>query len=253
MAEITPFTQDAQGKIFDYRKFANVITSTNQQQNYDHRFNQVNASGRACTNPVSDRTSIGSTPTVAGYNGVDILLKPRTITTYLAQSVISGYKLNSNYIRYISNFYEREPFVVPSELIYIDNMGGYVSSTGIDVTKQFRFTHVKELCVLFPCYPSDYTVMFNPCLEKLTITMFNHDYPDKETDTTSARFLRSQLDAMVFFTILQCTESLEHSYTSPPSYLTPTRDRSFCDNSDREKVQMPSFLMGWIVVLIAKT
>jgi hypothetical protein len=122
--------------------------------------------------------------------------------------------------------------VVPSELIYIDNMGGTVSSSGIDVTKQFRFTHVKELCVLFPRYPSDYTVMFNPCLEKLTITMFNHDYPDKETDTTSARFLRSQLEAMGLDTILQCTESLEHSYTTPPSYLTPTRDRSFCDNSD---------------------
>jgi hypothetical protein len=111
-------------------------------------------------------------------------------------------------------------------------MGGTVSSSGIDVTKQFRFTHVKELCILFPRYPSDYTVMFNPCLEKLTITMFNHDYPDKETDTTSARFLRSQLEAMGLYTILQCTESLEHSYTTPPRYLTPTRDRSFFDGLD---------------------
>jgi hypothetical protein len=33
-------------------------------------------------------------------------------------------------------------------------------------------------------------------------------------------------------TILQCTESLEQSYTSPVSYLAPTRDRSASDNTD---------------------
>jgi hypothetical protein len=62
--------------------------------------------------------------------------------------------------------------------------------------------------------------------------MFNHDYPDKETDTTSARFLRSQLEAVGLDTILQCTESLEQSYTTPPSYRAPTRDRSIRDNTD---------------------
>jgi hypothetical protein len=81
MSEITVFTQNEDGKIFDYRRFANVISSTGQQQNYDHRFTQVNASGRACTNPVSDHTAIGSVPSIADYHGVDILLKPRTITT----------------------------------------------------------------------------------------------------------------------------------------------------------------------------
>jgi hypothetical protein len=62
--------------------------------------------------------------------------------------------------------------------------------------------------------------------------MFNHDYPDKETDTTSARFLRSQLEAMGLDTILQYTESLEQSYTSPIFYKSPTRDRSASDNTD---------------------
>jgi hypothetical protein len=62
--------------------------------------------------------------------------------------------------------------------------------------------------------------------------MFNHDYPDKETDTTSARFLRSQLEARGLDAILQCTESLEQSYTTPPSNKYPTRDRSIRDNSD---------------------
>jgi hypothetical protein len=62
--------------------------------------------------------------------------------------------------------------------------------------------------------------------------MFNHDYPDKETNTTSARFLRSQLEAMGLDTILQCTESLEQSYIAPPTHLFPTRDRSVRDNTD---------------------
>jgi hypothetical protein len=62
--------------------------------------------------------------------------------------------------------------------------------------------------------------------------MFNHDYSDKETNTVSARFLRSQLEAMGLDTILQATESLEQSYISPPSYRHPTRDRSISDNTD---------------------
>jgi hypothetical protein len=33
-------------------------------------------------------------------------------------------------------------------------------------------------------------------------------------------------------TILQSTESLEQSYTSPQTYLRPTKDRSFNDNTD---------------------
>jgi hypothetical protein len=98
--------------------------------------------------------------------------------------------------------------VIPAEQNYSDNIGTAPDNNGINATKQFKFTHVKEICILFPRYVSDYTVQFNPCLEKLCLSMFNHDYPDKETDTTSARFLRSQLEAMSLDTILQCTESL---------------------------------------------
>jgi hypothetical protein len=232
MAENYPFTEDGNHRIFNYKQFANVITSIGQQNNYDHRFIQVNTFGRAASNCASDITAVGGTPTFASFNGVDILLKPRTISTYLAQSVISGYKLSSVYIDYINKFYQREPFVVPSELIYTDNLGAYPDANGIVGTKQFKFSHVKELCVLFPRHPTDLTVQFNPCLEQLYISMFNHDYPDKETDTTSARFLRSQLEAMGLDTILQCTESLEQSYVSPPYHKGPTRDRSFFDNTD---------------------
>jgi hypothetical protein len=181
---------------------------------------------------VADLTAVDTSPTFATYTGVDILLKPNSISVYSAQSIITGYKLDSGYIQHIYNVYQNEPFVVPAELIYSDNMGAYPSSSGIDATKQFKFTHVKEICVLFPRHVSDYTVQFNPCLEKLTVSMFNHDYPDKETDTTSARFLRSQLEAMLLDSILQCTKSLQQSYTTPPSYLAPTRDRSIKDNTD---------------------
>jgi hypothetical protein len=79
------------------------------------------------------------------------------------------------------------PFVVPAEIIYSDNFGVYPHGNGINATKQFKFTHIKEVCILFPRHVSDYTVQFNPCLDKLSISMFNHDYPDKETNTVSDR------------------------------------------------------------------
>jgi hypothetical protein len=58
LAETYPFTQEQNGSIFDYKKFANVISSSNQQDNYDHRFTQVNTTWRAATNCVSDSTKL---------------------------------------------------------------------------------------------------------------------------------------------------------------------------------------------------
>jgi hypothetical protein len=42
MAETYPFDQKTQGKIFVYKQFANVISSVNQQDNYDHKLTQAN-------------------------------------------------------------------------------------------------------------------------------------------------------------------------------------------------------------------
>jgi hypothetical protein len=54
MAEIYPFSENNDHEIFSYKQFSNVITSTRQQNNYDHRFTQVNSFGRAASNCVSD-------------------------------------------------------------------------------------------------------------------------------------------------------------------------------------------------------
>jgi hypothetical protein len=232
MAEVYPFTENNDHEIFNYKQFANVISSAIQQNNYDHRFTQVNSFDRAATNCVPDLYQMNAVPTLASYEGVDILLKPCLINTYLAQSIITGYKLQSGYMDHICKLYQNESFVVPAEIIYNDNFGAYPHGNEIDATKQFKFTHIKEVCVLFPQHVSYYIVQFNPCLDKLCISTFNYDYPDKETNTVSARFLRSQLEAMGLDTILQATESLEQSYISPPSYQYPTRDRSISDNTD---------------------
>jgi hypothetical protein len=80
------------------------------------------------------------------------------VITYTAQSIITGYKLSSNYIDHIYQQYQKEPFVIPAETIFIDNFGTHPSSNGIDETKQFKFNHVKEICILFPRRVSDYTV-----------------------------------------------------------------------------------------------
>jgi hypothetical protein len=93
IAEVYPFTENTDHKIFNYKQFANVISSARQQNNYDHRFTQVNSFCRAATNCVSNFYQVNSAPTNAGYEGADILLKPRLINTYLAQSIITGYKL----------------------------------------------------------------------------------------------------------------------------------------------------------------
>jgi hypothetical protein len=133
-----PFTENADHEIFNYKQFANILSSTRQQNNYDHRFTQVNSFGRAATNCVANYYTVNSVPKIASYECVDILLKPRLINTNLAQSIITGYKLQSGYMDHIYKLYQNEPFVVPAEIIYNDNFGAYPYANGIDATKQFK-------------------------------------------------------------------------------------------------------------------
>jgi hypothetical protein len=62
MAEVYPFTENNDHEIFNYKQFANVLSSPRQQNNYDHRFTQVNAFGRAAINSVSDIYQINAVP-----------------------------------------------------------------------------------------------------------------------------------------------------------------------------------------------
>jgi hypothetical protein len=54
MAEVYPFTENSDHEIFNYKQCVNKLSSTRQQNNYDHRFTQVNSFGLAATNCVSD-------------------------------------------------------------------------------------------------------------------------------------------------------------------------------------------------------
>jgi hypothetical protein len=92
--------------------------------------------------------------------------------------------------------------------------------------------NVKEVCVLFPRYASDLTTFFNPCLNNLQINMLNRQFPDQPADTTSAEFFRLQLENMNLDSVLACTESLENSFITIPTFEFPVRDRSKSDNSD---------------------
>jgi hypothetical protein len=162
MAETYPFTTDPSVRIYDYKKTATLLEYRIIDHNYDHRFTQVNTYGRAASNVVPDLTGDNYTPTACGFRGCDILLKPSAVIIYTGQSIITGYKLALAYIEHIYNVYLKEPFVIPVERIFIDNLGTYPSTTGIDGTKQFKFNHVKVICVLFPRHVSVLTVQFNP-------------------------------------------------------------------------------------------
>jgi hypothetical protein len=42
VAEVYPFSENNDHEIFSYKQFANILTSIQQQNNYHHRFTQVN-------------------------------------------------------------------------------------------------------------------------------------------------------------------------------------------------------------------
>jgi hypothetical protein len=76
MAEVYPFAESNDKEIFNYKQFANIISSTRHQKNYDHQFTQVNSFGPAATNCFFDLMMYIVILKIVSYEGVDILLKP---------------------------------------------------------------------------------------------------------------------------------------------------------------------------------
>jgi hypothetical protein len=62
--------------------------------------------------------------------------------------------------------------------------------------------------------------------------MLSRNWPDQPISTASAEFFRLQLEAANLDSVLPCTESFEHSYTTIPTYQYPVRDRSRFDDTD---------------------
>jgi hypothetical protein len=62
--------------------------------------------------------------------------------------------------------------------------------------------------------------------------MLSRQFPDQACDTTSAEFFKLQLELMLLDSFMPCTESLENSYVSIPTWEYPVRDRSKGDNTD---------------------
>jgi hypothetical protein len=202
-----------------------------QQFNYDKHFTQLNTQGRAASNVIWKDNS-HQNPQIVVYAGEDITIRADEIITWEANSVICGFALEQSYKEALKKRYTQQLFVIPVEVVRIYNFSTPPSRNGLNCVMTVPMVNVKEVCVLFPRYSSDLTVFFNPCLNNLQINMLNRQFPDQPADTTSAEFFRLQLENMNLDNIFPCTESLENSFTTIPTFEYPVRDRSKSDNTD---------------------
>jgi hypothetical protein len=218
--------------VFDFKRIAGGITTVGQQFYYDKRFIQLNAPGRAATNVItSPLEDIGVSP-VAVYGGADLVIRADNIMILEATSTVCGFGLNNDFLKRLVRHYQREPLVIPGEIVRTFNFSTGPSPGGINCVATLPMINVKELIVLFPRYATDLTVFHNPCLSGLQIQMLSRNWPDQPVSTVSADFFRLQLEAANLDSVLPCTESFENSYTTIPTYQYPVRDRSKGDDTD---------------------
>jgi hypothetical protein len=218
--------------VYDIQGVGMHIRQVDQQWYYDKRFTQLNTSGHAATNVIYRTGFAQQDSEVAMYAGEDITVRADNIITWEANSTICGFALESGYKEVLRKRYEKQPFVVPGEVVRIFNFSTAPSANGLNCVLTIPMLNVKEVCVLFPRRATDLSTFYNPCLSGLQINMVNRQWPDQATDTTSPEFFRLQLEATNLDGILSCTESFESSYVCPPTYKYPIRDRSKSDNTD---------------------
>ncbi|GHU20153.1 hypothetical protein FACS189472_11010 [Alphaproteobacteria bacterium] len=213
----------------------NTLTPFNSDCYYDRRFTQARQPARVATNifPIK-----GPAPAAADAGGIygysysyrDIEIQAIDIQVETAVSTITGFNIQPEHIRSLTEHYRTTPMVVPSEIIRVYPFTSLPSVNGVNCTLNLALNQVKMFIILFPRLPSDLTCFTNPMLS-VQLRLMNRVFPERPLATNSYEFLRYTLENAQLDTVLQCTEAFENSIIVPPQTQKYFRDRSKNDNT----------------------
>jgi hypothetical protein len=129
----------------------------------------------------------------------------------------------------------REPCYIPAEYLEYNAFPTPANEGGLQSTQNTSLNNVKDIYVMFPRHPTDFTVFENPCINQFQLRTLGVHYPERVISTLGPRFYQMELTAADLDGPLRPTNEFIDSYTmnkNDPTgkrYPITTRDgSSFC-------------------------
>lgn len=199
---------DLQNYVYEKITDANYAKILEKSFKYDRKFTQIGMSANLITDIAADTAN----PTIS-----KVTLRCTNMVVLEDKAIIPGYGLTEESIRAIPKLFSlQDPYFIPAQQVDVRSLNnGCVSADGISSDFTYALHNVTDIVLAFPKSPLQRTVLENPMLRGLQVTVDGRNYPEKEMMTVGDIFFTRMLQASDLDGIHECTEEYEDSLTRP--------------------------------------
>jgi hypothetical protein len=159
----------------------------------------------------------GNVDSVTYKNCAHVTFGSTTISAVQIKSFVYGYKIKDRLKQFLREYFSRNIFVVPGEIVRAYSFPNVPNERGIDTKINIPLNHAIEAIVLFPRFPYECTCFTNPQYKDTSLKFLDQSFPDTAVTTTTPEHFKSQLECDLLGEPLQCSESYENSYLAVAS------------------------------------
>lgn len=159
----------------------NAYNTTDVSNAFNHEFAQIGDPSRMIT-------QISYASNAVTYTIANQTITPGNISINECFSTICGYRISPATIEDIRATYQSKPWVKFSQSVNFLPFSSGPSASQLYITQQTYLNNTTDFIVTFPRTQHEVTVLKNPMLTDLSLTVMNRKYPEMALDTDSERF-----------------------------------------------------------------
>ncbi|KAI5516108.1 hypothetical protein TVAGG3_0106220 [Trichomonas vaginalis G3] len=180
----------------------------NHVYKYDRKFQQIGL-------PAKLITSLAATSADATVD--DVIISCTKMEVLEDKCITPGYGLIEESVKAIPRLFSKEdPFMIPAQHIDVRSLnGGCITPEGISSDFSYALHNVTDVVLTFPKNAMQRTVLENPMLRGLQVTIDSRNFPDQAMTTVGDIFFTRMLQASDLDGVNECTEEYEDSLTRP--------------------------------------
>ena len=203
-----------------YTELTNALSTTPDHLAYDKEFSQVGDQNFLITGVSYASNAVTYT---LGYQN----FTPDTIQITECYTTMCGYRISPERIEGLRSKFESEPWVKFSQNINYLPFSTSASSSQLFVNQQTYLNNTTDFILTFPRTQHEITVLKNPMLQDLSLTVMNRKYPEMSLDTSSERFAQLMLSASDTYMMTpnrEYVQSISMFRTDDDGTVTPNED-----------------------------
>ena len=204
----------------DYTQLSDALKTMPKHLAYDREFAQVGDPNYLITGVSYGNATVSFT---LGYQS----FTPDTISITECFTTMIGYRVNPDALESMRAKFENEPWVKFSQNINYLPFSTGASSSQLFVNQQTYLNNTTDFIITFPRTQHEVTVLKNPMLQDLSLTVMNRKYPEMPLDTTTERFAQMMINASDSYLMApnrEYVQSVSMYRTDEQGTITPNED-----------------------------